>query len=161
MVKPAIKKIILGSLEAVKDSAHELGKAVSPAEMMNQLAGTQHPDTQSEVGKYLENLGDPALKGERLEKRKNELESEEERDLEEARKLINPNPVHMRPAPRERELTAYEQSLKTEEEKKKALALEAQQSKTLAMPASKPKGRLGKTSQKASIEGFKKDTKMG
>lgn len=162
MVKPIIKKIITGTLEVVKDSAGELGKAISPGEMMNQLAGTQNFPPKNEMGEYLENLGDPTLKGEKLEAKKRELKTEEERQLEEARNVINPNPAHMRLPPRERELTPYEQSMRDEEEKKKAKAVEAQQQgQSLSMPKSRPKGKLGATSHKATTEGLKKDTKFG
>lgn len=162
MVKSIFKKIITGTLEVVKESASELGKTISPGEMMNQLAGTQKPPEKNEMGEYLKNVGDPALTGDRLEARKKELKTEEERQLEEARRAINPNPAHMRPPPRERELSPYEQTVKDEEDKKRALAEQAQnQSQTLSMPKGKAKGKLGSTSHKATTEGLKKDSKFG
>ncbi len=162
MVKAILKKIITGSLEVVKDSAEQLGKTISPAEMMNQLAGIQKPPEKSEMGEYLEKVGDPTLTGEKLEDRKKELKTEEEKQLEEARRAINPNPAHMRLPPQQRELTPYEQTVKDEEEKKKAKAVEAQQQgQSLSMPKSKPKGKLGATSHKATTEGLKKDSKFG
>ena len=161
MVKPIIKKIITGTFEVVKDSTRELGKAVSPAEMMNQLAGTQNSPPKDEMGEYLEKVGDPTLTGDKLKQKETELEAERQKELEEARNVINPNPAHMRLPPRERELTAYEQTVKDDEEKKKAKAVEIQQSQSLAMPKSKPKGKLGATSHKATTEGLKKDSKFG
>ncbi|OGG20359.1 hypothetical protein A3D03_05940 [Candidatus Gottesmanbacteria bacterium RIFCSPHIGHO2_02_FULL_40_13] len=162
MIKSALKKIITGTFEVVKDSAGELGKTISPAEMMNQLAGTQQPPEKSEMGEYLEKVGDPTLTGDKLEARKKELKTEEERQLEEARRAINPNPAHMRPLPRERVLTPYEQRLEDDQKKKEAEVAEAQrQSQTLAMPKGKAKGKLGSTSHKATTEGLKKDSKFG
>ncbi len=162
MIKPIIKKIITGSFEIVKDSARELGKAVSPAEMMNQLAGTQSSPPKNEMGEYLENVGDPTLTGDKLKQKETELEAERQKELEEARNAINPNPAHMRLPLRERELTPYEQSMKDWDEKNKAKMEEAQQqSQTLSTPKSKPKGKLGATSSKATTEGLKKDTKFG
>ena len=128
---------------------------------MNQLAGTQNPPEKNEMGEYLENVGDPTLTGDKLKQKEAELEAEKQKELAEARNVINPNPAHMRLPPKERELTPYEQTVKDDEEKKKAKAVEAQQSQSLSMPKSKPKGKLGATSHKATTEGLKKDTKFG
>lgn len=162
MVKPIIKKIITESLEIVKDSARELGKAVSPGEIMNQLAGTQNPPEKNEMGEYLENVGDPTLTGDKLKQKEAELEAKKQKELEEARNVINPNPAHMRLPPQERKLTPYEQTVKDDEEKKKAKAVETQQQgQSLSIPKSRPKGKLGATSHKATTEGLKKDSKFG
>lgn len=162
MVKPIIKKIITGTFEVIKDSAGELGKAVSPGEIMNQLAGVQNTPDKNEMGEYLENVGDPTLTGDKLKQKEAELEAKKQKELEEARNVINPNPAHMRLPPRERELTPYEQSMKDWDEKNKAKAAETQQqSQVLSTPKSRPKGKLGATSHKATTEGLKKDTKFG
>lgn len=162
IVKKIIKSIASKSFEAVKDSAEKLGQAVNPGEMVNQLTGVNNPQ-KSDVGEYLENLGDPKLRGENLEKRKQEAGTEDQKALEETRKILRTTtPAHMRLQSRQPELSAFEK-MKREEEEQKAQSVQANQiqRQQFVMPVSKPKGKLGTTSRKASIEGFKKDTKIG
>ncbi len=156
-----VKKIISGGFEIIKDSARQLGKTVSPDELLKQALGQQ----KSEFSDFLSHSG-PELSREELEKRKKDLSEEEQEKLQQARKIIQAAiPPHLRPRPVKERLSPYEEKLKEEEEQKKAMAVEA---KKKTLPVITPRGtcrkpglnRIGRKQPKG-FEGFAKDTKIG
>lgn len=154
-----VKKVITGGLEFVKDSAKQLAQTVSPDALARQALG-QPP--KSEVTDYLRNLGKD-LTPEELEKKKKELESDEQKKLEEARKTIkSATPAHMRLPQKPTAPKPYEAI--AAEEKKKAKEVEAmkKQPQPLFTPAGKqPRGMLFGKRKVKGFEGLQKDTKVG
>ncbi|MBI3379279.1 hypothetical protein HY029_00830 [Candidatus Gottesmanbacteria bacterium] len=157
-----VKKIITGGLEFVKDSAKQIAQTVSPDALARQALGQQ---PKNEFGDYLKNLG-PNLSPEEMEKRKQEYQTSEQKELEEARKVLkNTTPRHMQPEQKPPELRPFE-VLAQEEERRKAQQLEAQKKnpQPLPMPSSKQaRGMLGgrKKSANKGFEGLQKDSKVG
>ncbi len=157
-----VKKIITGGLEFVKDSAKQLAQTVSPDELLRQALGQQ---PQNEFTDYLKKVGKD-LTPEEMAKKKSEFQTEEQRKLEEARKVIKAAmPAHMRPSQQQPAPRPYEVSVQ-EEERKKAQQVEAVKKtpQPLAMPVSKQsRGMLfgKKKSVNKGFEGMQKDTKVG
>lgn len=159
-VKKIISDIAEAGLEVVKDSAKQIGQTVSPDKLLESVIGPKK--SSNEFSEYLKNLGNPDLSQEELEEQKKKFEKDKEDELEKARRVLRGEPAHMKLPPKQEEERPYEKTWQ-EEEQKKALAVEAQkkQAQPLVIPKSKPKGRVGVTSQKATTEGLKKDTKIG
>jgi len=159
-VKKIIKSVIIEGFEAVKDSAKQIGETISPTGLLESAIGPKQKN--NEFTDYLKGLG--PLSEEQLNKKKKEYEDREKSDLEKARNILRPSiPDHMKLPQKPVESRPYEQ-VAQDEEQKKAMAVEAQKrgpTQPLAVPKSKPKGRLGQTSQKATTEGLKKDTRIG
>ncbi|MCL4338201.1 hypothetical protein M1271_00760 [Patescibacteria group bacterium] len=165
--KKIIGKIIGGGFEAVKESAKQIADTVSPGALLEQALGKQK-QSENTMGDYLKNLGDPSLTGDKLKEKEGEFKTEDEKKIEEARKLLQAAgglPAHMRLPPKEKELRPYELTVQ-EEEKKKAAQVEAQKKQRSSMPApsgKQPRGMLfGKRkSGGKGFEGLSKDTKVG
>ncbi len=158
-----LKKIISVGFEAVKDSAKQIADTVGPDKLLEQAMGVQK--SGNEMADYLKNIGDPTLTGDNLKKKEEELKTDDEKKLEEARKMLTSVPAHMRPTQKQEQPRAYEQTVQ-EEERKKAQVIEMQkrQSQAMAMPTSKQArgmlfGRKRQTSK--GFEGLVKDSKVG
>lgn len=160
-VKKIISSVISEGIEAVKDSASQIGETINPTSLLESAIGPKQKS--SEFTDYLKGLG--PLTDEELEKKKKEYEDREKSELEKARSILRPSvPDHMQLPQKPQELRPYDQAVR-DEEQKKALAVEAQKKSSaqpLTVPKSKPKGRFGMpVKQKATTEGLKKDTRMG
>lgn len=157
-----IKKVITEGLEVVRDSAKQLAQTVSPDAFVKQALGQQ---PKNEFSEYLKNLGKD-LSPQELEKKKQEFSTDEQKKMDEARKTITAAmPSHMRLPQKQQELRSQEVVVQ-DEERKKAMQVEAQKknSQALAMPTSKQaRGMLGgkKRSANKGFEGLQKDTKVG
>lgn len=157
-----VKKIIIGGLEFVKDSAKQLAQTVSPDALVKQALGQQ---TGNEFTDYLKGLG-PNLSPEEMEKKKKEYADDEQKKMEEARNLIKAAlPAHMRLPQKPAIPGPYEAAIQ-EEERKKAQQVEAQKKnpQPLSTPISKQtRGMLGgkKRSANKGFEGMQKDSKVG
>lgn len=165
MVKQLIKKIIKTTLEEgvefVKDSASQVGKAISPVEMLKQATGTQH----SEITDYLRNLSDKDLTPQQLEMKKKEQLLKDEEEAKKLRLFLNSTPDHLRPSPKQQPIRAHEATIQ-DEERKKAHAVEAQKKQaqqSVGMPVSKQtRGMLGaKRKPKSSDFEVGKNIKIG
>ena len=137
-VKKIIGGLLEGGIEIVKDSARQLAGAVSPVKIIEQVV-SQPKTEDGEVTKYLKDLSGNLSEGD-IEKKKKELEEKKQQELEEARKSIQSAiPAHMRPRPEPKEPSIYEQNVQ-DEERKKALAVEAQK-KQQAQSSFPPSGK--------------------
>jgi len=155
-----IKKIIKDTFESVKegakdtlrDSAKQLGKTISPAEMLKQATGGQ--SGSSEFTEYLKKLG-PDLSPEEAAKKAAEVKKTDESTLQTARQTIQAaTPAHLRPSPRPKELRPYEQYWKDlEQNKQKALNAQKSQAGGTSVQGKK-KLRLGQSKQPKSTPGF-------
>ncbi len=162
-VKKVISNIITGGFEAVKDSAKQIADTVGPDKLLEQAIGTTK--SGNEMSDYLKNIGDPSLTGDKLKQVEDQYKSEDEKKLEEARKVLSAIPAHMKLPQKRQQPSAYEQTVQ-EEERKKAQAVEAQkrQSQSMAMPTSKQtRGMLfgKKKSANKGFEGLSKDSRAG
>ncbi len=162
-VKKVISNIITGGFEVVKDSARQIAETIGPDKLLEQAMGVRK--SGNEMADYLKNVGDPTLTGDKLKQAENQFKSEDEKKLEEARKMLSAIPAHMRLPQKQQQPSAYEQTVQ-EEERKKAQAVEAQkrQSQSMAMPTSKQaRGMLfgKKKSANKGFEGLSKDSKAG
>lgn len=159
-VKNIVKKIGEGTLEVVKDSARQIGKTVSPGTLLEQAIG---PKKESEFTTYLKNLDEKNLTPEEFEKKKQELAQKDKTEAEKVRALLG-TPTHMKLPQKPKSLRPYEAAIQ-EEERKKALAIEAQKKhpQPLMQPMSKQaRGMLGaKKRPKSSDFEAGKNIKVG
>ena len=156
-----IKRIITESLETLKDKAKEsvkegigqLGKTVNPEELIKQATGVQQAG--NELSDYLKNVG-PNLTEEEIKKRRQEISGKDQKELEEARKVIqSTTPLHMKLPQRPKELRPYEKYWKDQEEKKQANIVQAKQARPLVTPTGVRKGfpaRRKKITESFSLE---------
>lgn len=157
-----IKKIIEGGLEFTKDSAKQLTKAISPAEMVKQALGQQ---PKNEFTEYLKTVGKD-LTPEEYEKKKQEYEDKAKKEEEEAKKVIAAAlPPHMRLPQKQKELRPQEKMLQ-EEKMKEAQQIEAMKKKPqpVITPVGKPQSGSLFAKRKSATKGFEglqKDTKVG
>lgn len=161
LVKKIGKKIIEGGVELVKDSTTQLGKTVSPEEMLKQVTGAQGKGG-SELGDYLKNVG-PNLSEEEIKKKSEELGMSDQKDIENARKIIQATiPAHMKLPQKPAEPRPYESTVQ-DEERKKALAIEAQRKQPVVTPIGKQsRGMFGKKRIKSSTSfESKQNVKIG
>lgn len=158
-----LKKIITSGFEIVKDSAKQIADTVSPGALIEHALGTKK--SSDTMGDYLRNLGDPSLSGDKLKQKEMEIKSEDEKKLEEARKILSGVPVHMKLPPKQPGPRAYEVTVQ-DMDRKQAQAIEAQKKQSQSAVAPKGKQQRGslfakrKTSAKG-FEGLVKDTKVG
>lgn len=162
--KKIISGLIKGGFEFTKDSAKQIADTVAPDKLLEQ-AVSGVPPQKGEFSEYLKSLG-PNLSEEELAKKKKEFEERDQKELEEERKKLWATvPPHMRLPEKPKPLRPYEQAIQ-EEEKKKAMAVEAQkkQPQQVAVPTGKqPRGMLFAKRKPAAkgFEGLQKDTKVG
>ena len=160
--KKIIGSIIEETGEFVRDSARQVAETVDPVKLMEQAAGIKKQE--SEFSKYLKGLGGSITEAE-LEKRKKEFAEKQEKDMEEAKSIINKAiPDHLKPI-KETEPSDYEKKMQ-EEEMKKAQAVEAQktqQKQAMIVPAGQQKGVLGGKKKKPLSSAFEsaKNIKVG
>lgn len=164
-LKHIARKIIKGGFEEIKEGGKQIAQTVSPTKLAEQALGVKSPQPPSEFTKYLQNVGNPALAGDKLASRTHELAKSDEEALQKLRQSLTTTPAHMRPSPKQQELRPYDKAIQ-EQEQKKALAVEAQtkQSKPITTPTSKqPRGMLGgkRKSVQKGFEGLQKDSKTG
>lgn len=161
-VKKIIGDIMEGGAELLKDSAKQIGETVSPVKMLEQAIG-QKPLQDDEFTKYLKTLGGE-LTAEQIEEKKKEFEAKGQGEMEEARKVLHQAlPDHLKPRSKIQKLNTFEEA-KQEEERKKAMQIEAQkkQPKTIALPQGKVTGVLGgRKKHKASDFEMGKNIKVG
>lgn len=157
-VKKVIHKLKHESVEVVKDSAVQLGKAVSPVELIKQATGSQN---SSEMTDYLKKLGDESLTGEALEKRKEEIAKSDEDNKAKLRLFLNATPQHLKTAPGPTPERAYDVTI-ADMERKKAQEAEAQKQQPLVSPTSKQtRGMMGKKRPKTADFEAKLNIKAG
>ena len=140
--KKIISNITENVCELVRDSAKQIAETVDPVKMMEQAVGIKRndPPAGGEFSKYLKGLGGNITE-EEMEKRKKDFETQKEKEMEEAKKIISGAlPAHLRPTG-PREPSIFEKN-KQEEEMKKAQMVEAQkkQPKSIAAPVQKVTG---------------------
>ncbi len=152
IIKDTFESVKEGAKDTLKNSAKQLGKTISPTEMLKQATGGQ--SGSSEFTEYLKNLG-PNLSPEEAAKKAAALKSSDQADIEETRKVIQSAiPAHLRPALKPQEPRAYEQYWKDlEQNKQKALTAQKSQAGGTSVQGKK-KLRLGQTKQPKSTPGF-------
>lgn len=158
-IKNIVKKIGEESAEFIKDSARQVGKTISPTEMLKQATGTQN----NEFSDYLKNLSDKDLTPQQLELKQKEQTRKDEEEAKKLRLFLQSTPTHLRSAQKPEAPRPYEAAM--EQERKKAEAVEAQkkQQQPLSMPTSKQsRGMLGaKKKPKSSDFEAGKNIKVG